>query len=202
MIELSQTDRKFLRLFSRKAISAISCHSTDNMTQPEAYLRNTKCLRKRTNTPMSIPTLTQFPHPDDERLRGLLKSLASGMIAPIELAERAYRMGSEACHRAMEVLTDSQREIPLDLSEVERITISEALARAKGDKLVAARLLGIGKTTLYRKVAIYNIEPQTTMTCPACGHELRLPRWPKRIHNPATAIPEATAQLTASAPLF
>ena len=124
------------------------------------------------------------------------------MIVPIELAERAYRMGSESCHRAMEALTDSQPELPLDLSAVEKITISKALARAKGDKLVAARLLGIGKTTLYRKVALYNIEPQPTMTCPACGHQIRLPRWPKRMPNPATAVSEATAEPTASAPLL
>lgn len=127
---------------------------------------------------MSLPAVTQLPHPDDVRIRGLLKSLASGMIVPMELAERAYRMGSESCHRAMEVLADSQAAEPIDLSEMEKITISRALARTKGDKLLAARLLGIGKTTLYRKIAAYGIEPSHTIVCPSCGCEVKYPRRP------------------------
>jgi DNA-binding NtrC family response regulator len=42
---------------------------------------------------------------------------------------------------------------PLD--ELERQAIEDALAQAKGDKLEAARLLSIGKTTLYRKLREY-----------------------------------------------
>jgi hypothetical protein len=71
---------------------------------------------------------------------------------------------------------------------VEKATIIKALARCKGDKLGAAKVLGIGKTTLYRKVAIYNIEPQPTMLCPTCGREIRLRRLPNRIHNPGYCI--------------
>ena len=41
------------------------------------------------------------------------------------------------------------------LDEVERRFISRALHEANGDKLEAARLLGIGKTTLYRKLKQY-----------------------------------------------
>lgn len=129
---------------------------------------------------MSLPAVTQLPHPDDVRIRGLLKSLASGTIVPIELAERAYRMGSESCHRAMEALTHSQAQEPIDLSEVEKITISRALTRSKGDKLLASRLLGIGKTTLYRKIAAYGIEPSHTIVCPSCGSEVSYRRRPSQ----------------------
>ncbi len=38
------------------------------------------------------------------------------------------------------------------LAEVEKQTILEALEQLNGDKLMTARLLGIGKTTLYRKL--------------------------------------------------
>jgi two-component system response regulator HydG len=39
--------------------------------------------------------------------------------------------------------------------EVERHAILNAVAEAKGDKLLAAQMLGIGKTTLYRKLKQY-----------------------------------------------
>ena len=40
---------------------------------------------------MSLPAVTQLPQTDQLRIHALIKSLASGMIVPIELAERAYR---------------------------------------------------------------------------------------------------------------
>ena len=44
----------------------------------------------------------------------------------------------------------------IPLREVERRAIQNALTVARGDKLVAARLLGIGKTTMYRKLRNYH----------------------------------------------
>jgi len=41
------------------------------------------------------------------------------------------------------------------MSELERQTILETIAQLNGDKLLAARMLGIGKTTLYRKLKEY-----------------------------------------------
>jgi two-component system response regulator HydG len=43
----------------------------------------------------------------------------------------------------------------LPLVDIERNAILEAIEQAHGDKLVAAKLLGIGKTTLYRKLKAY-----------------------------------------------
>jgi len=39
--------------------------------------------------------------------------------------------------------------------ELEKQTILNTIAQLNGDKLLAARLLGIGKTTLYRKSKEY-----------------------------------------------
>jgi len=48
-----------------------------------------------------------------------------------------------------------QRKI-MPMAELEKQTIMSALAQLNGDKLLAARLLGIGKTTLYRKLKEYS----------------------------------------------
>jgi two-component system response regulator HydG len=46
----------------------------------------------------------------------------------------------------------------LPLEELERRAILRMLRETSGDKLAAARLLGIGKTTLYRKLKQYHME--------------------------------------------
>jgi DNA-binding NtrC family response regulator len=51
---------------------------------------------------------------------------------------------------------NSNKIIPI--SEVEKITILATIRQLNGDKLLAARLLGIGKTTLYRKLKEYGAE--------------------------------------------
>jgi two-component system response regulator HydG len=43
----------------------------------------------------------------------------------------------------------------IPIAELERQTILRAIMELNGDKLQAARLLGIGKTTLYRKLKDY-----------------------------------------------
>jgi two-component system response regulator HydG len=46
----------------------------------------------------------------------------------------------------------------LPLEELERRAILRTLRETSGDKLAAARMLGIGKTTLYRKLKQYHVE--------------------------------------------
>ena len=43
------------------------------------------------------------------------------------------------------------------MREMEKRTIREALAYTKGDRVMAAYLLGIGRTTLYRKLKEYRL---------------------------------------------
>jgi DNA-binding NtrC family response regulator len=47
----------------------------------------------------------------------------------------------------------------IPLPEVEKRAILGALRYTKGDRATAASLLGIGRTTLYRKLKEYNVEP-------------------------------------------
>src|SRR5579863_6162583 len=55
-----------------------------------------------------------------------------------------------------------QNDELLPLDEMERRAILRALREAGGDKLAAARLLGIGKTTLYRKLKQYEGQPKAS----------------------------------------
>jgi two-component system response regulator HydG len=50
--------------------------------------------------------------------------------------------------------TESSTKI-IPMTELERQTILSTITQLNGDKLMAARLLGIGKTTLYRKLKEY-----------------------------------------------
>jgi len=45
----------------------------------------------------------------------------------------------------------------VSIAEMEKQAILGTIRQLKGDKLLAARLLGIGKTTLYRKLKEYGI---------------------------------------------
>jgi two-component system response regulator HydG len=52
------------------------------------------------------------------------------------------------------------KDSPMSMADAERRAIEHALQKAKNNKLEAARLLGIGKTTLYRKLREYAIDGQ------------------------------------------
>jgi DNA-binding protein Fis len=45
----------------------------------------------------------------------------------------------------------------MPLAEIERRAILNALSYTKGDRTVAAAMLGIGRTTLYRKLKEYGM---------------------------------------------
>ena len=57
-------------------------------------------------------------------------------------------------------ITSEKLTLPvLPLSELEKRAIVSALEYTKGDRAVAAHLLGIGRTTLYRKLKEYQLDP-------------------------------------------
>jgi DNA-binding NtrC family response regulator len=63
----------------------------------------------------------------------------------------------------------------LPLAQLEKQAILETLRKLNGDKLLAARLLGIGKTTLYRKLKEYGITDHNATDHDAAGHAARDP---------------------------
>jgi two-component system response regulator HydG len=77
-------------------------------------------------------------------------ALSSGPILHVVDLPTNLQYGSS------ERMPRSDELVPLE--ELERRAILRALKEAGGDKLAAARLLGIGKTTLYRKLKQYGSE--------------------------------------------
>ena len=104
----------------------------------------------------------------EEAIRRLMAYDWPGNVRELENAiERAVALGSGPIlhvgdlpsnlhYPASERLPEKDELLPLE--ELERRAILRTLRETGGDKLAAARLLGIGKTTLYRKLKQYNMD--------------------------------------------
>jgi len=53
-------------------------------------------------------------------------------------------------------------QTPTDLEHLERLTIERVFQEVNGDKMLAGKMLGISRATLYRKLKRYNIGPGTS----------------------------------------
>ncbi len=88
-------------------------------------------------------------------------ALSSGPILHLgDLPTQLQQQGLEARRAAaMDGEPDAEGSQPqlTTLADLERQAILGAIRALNGDKLQAARLLGIGKTTLYRKLKEYGI---------------------------------------------
>jgi two-component system response regulator HydG len=65
------------------------------------------------------------------------------------------RLAASALSGVLGPIADASSIVPL--AELEKRAILGALEQLNGDKLMAARMLGIGKTTLYRKLKEYGV---------------------------------------------
>ena len=79
-------------------------------------------------------------------------ALASGAEVQVTDLPTQLRNAVEACE-----WVPARKVMPL--AEVERLAIEQAMNAASGNRLRAAKLLGIGKTTLYRKLRKYSRRP-------------------------------------------
>lgn len=80
--------------------------------------------------------------------------------------QRALALGSDSEIQVRDLPTNlayafpkgGEKERCFTLQEIERDAIRQALELAGGDRLRAAKMLGIGKTTVYRKIREYDLE--------------------------------------------
>ncbi len=93
-------------------------------------------------------------------------SLSSGPV--LHIADFPTQMGNFHFHSQQQFVESSNRglmdraasaELPAvqPIAELEKQAILNTISQLNGDKLMAARLLGIGKTTLYRKLKEYGL---------------------------------------------
>src|SRR5579864_1109251 len=124
---------------------------------------------------MVISFLEKFSDPhgpprtiSDDAMRRLIAYDWPGNVRELENAiERAVAMGSGPIVHVGDLPSNlhfpnsergPERDELLPMEELERRAILRTLRETGGDKLAAARMLGIGKTTLYRKLKQYQME--------------------------------------------
>ena len=122
---------------------------------------------------MVVSFLEKFSDPhgpprtiSDDAMRRLIAYDWPGNVRELENAiERAVAMGSGPIVHVGDLPSNlhypSSERVPdkdelLPMEELERRAIFRTLRETGGDKLAAARMLGIGKTTLYRKLKQYH----------------------------------------------
>jgi transcriptional regulator with PAS, ATPase and Fis domain len=104
----------------------------------------------------------------EDAMRRLIAYDWPGNVRELENAiERAVALGSGPIVAVADLPSNLQyptterapeKDELLPLEELERRAILRTLRQTSGDKLAAARILGIGKTTLYRKLKQYHVE--------------------------------------------
>ena len=128
---------------------------------------------RRSDIPLLVASfLEKFSDPQrpmrvlsEDAMRRLISYDWPGNVRELENAiERAVALGSGPILHVGDLPSNLQSsseetlpeaDVLLPLEELERRAIMRALRETAGDKLAAARLLGIGKTTLYRKLKRY-----------------------------------------------
>ena len=106
----------------------------------------------------------------DEAMRRLLAYDWPGNVRELENAiERGVALGSGPLLHVADLPSSLQypaserapeKDELLPLEELERRAILRTLRETSGDKVAAARILGIGKTTLYRKLKQYHMDAE------------------------------------------
>jgi DNA-binding NtrC family response regulator len=110
-----------------------------------------------------------------------------------------HRLSDAVEHEPLPEFEMPPKSPVISIAESEKYTIGNALAATRGERGKAASLLGIGRTTLYRKMKEYGIEGRTRpagsalgtlrdLRPDADGRPIREPHLdPRRIHRPSVS---------------
>jgi DNA-binding NtrC family response regulator len=122
-----------------------------------------------TMTPEAMDLIMKHDWPGNVRelhnaVDRLVAMAQTPLLLPDDLPSTVLRQGAEyPIHQAAAAIAgtrNSQQAGPkliLPLHEVEKRAIIDALEQTRGDRTVAAMMLGIGRTTLYRKLKEYQL---------------------------------------------
>ena len=124
----------------------------------------------RTLSDESLRVLTEYDWPGNVReLENAIEracALSSGPL--LHMGDLPTQLQDFRMHKMLEAMPSSRASVQtssiageggeiVSIAEMEKQAILGTIRHLKGDKLLAARLLGIGKTTLYRKLKEYGI---------------------------------------------
>ncbi len=141
----------------REDIPLLAAHFLDHITHERG--------RKFTLSDEALRTMMRHDWPGNVReLENSIEracALSSGPVIhlgdlPTQLQQRGLEERRTVAVAGKEPGTSQRVELKT-LAELEREAILGAIRTLNGDKLQAAKLLGIGKTTLYRKLKEYGI---------------------------------------------
>jgi two-component system, NtrC family, response regulator HydG len=108
--------------------------------------------------PEALELLMEHDWPGNVReLENAIES-ALALATAASLRPSDFRLERRAGRKAAR---PSAPEVPLSLSAYERCALERALEEAEGDVTRAARLLGIGRSTLYRKLCRHGVVPRS-----------------------------------------
>jgi two-component system, NtrC family, response regulator AtoC len=113
-------------------------------------------------TPGVMSCLLQYEWPGNVReLENCIeRAIALGNHKTIDVCDLPPAIAQNAPHLVGSGHAPSSNTV--NLEDIERETIRRVFEQSKGDKVMAGRLLGISRATLYRKLKRYNIEYGTT----------------------------------------
>src|SRR5271165_1873802 len=142
----------------REDIPLLAAHFLDRMANHGG--------QKRVLSDDALRTMTDYSWPGNVReLENSVEracALSSGPILhtgdlPTQLQDFHLHAYRTVLPPASDAPRQQRTNAVTPLAELERQAILDTLRQLKGDKLTAAKLLGIGKTTLYRKLKEYGI---------------------------------------------
>jgi len=122
-------------------------------------------------TNAAMKALLQYDWPGNVReLENCIeRALALGNQQSIDLDDLPSAIASEPAAVREPAISSAESFSTTDLEDIERCTIERVFQQVKGDKVLAGKMLGISRATLYRKLKRYNIGSRSL----AASHSLQ-----------------------------
>jgi two-component system, NtrC family, response regulator AtoC len=110
-------------------------------------------------TNAAMKALLQYDWPGNVReLENCIeRAVALGNQQSIDVDDLPPTIASEPATEPEPMVTSADGYSTTDLEDIERTTIERVFQQVKGDKVLAGKMLGISRATLYRKLKRYNI---------------------------------------------
>jgi DNA-binding NtrC family response regulator len=98
-----------------------------------------------------IEKLIEYPWP------GNVRELQHAVERAVILSDSSWLVSTDFISNSKDFDPTSPKVQSLDMKSVEKIAIQKALSKTKGNLTMTAKELGMGRTTLYRKMKKYNL---------------------------------------------